>query len=72
MIHVRTSLSPEVHGQPAVGDPTVHISFVGVEQIAKFEKLINKAINCAPEYGQEWFQLADNLHSFLARAKTPA
>lgn len=59
MIHVKYSPST---------DPTLtnlQISFVGKEEIQKFYNLIQRSLNCAPEFGEEWFQLSDGIEKIL-------
>lgn len=59
MIHVRAQSSQDSQ------DPVLHISFVGLSVIQKFQELLNRSLNCAPEFGDDWFALSDKLHNFI-------
>jgi len=48
--------------------PAISIAFSGPE-LLKFRELLNRALNTAPEFGADWFQLTDKLDQFIASNK---
>ena len=49
---------------------TLQFSLVGLDTIKKFRELLNRSLNCSPEFGQDWFALADKVDSFIAKEET--
>lgn len=71
MIHVRALHSyqdPGVEAEPA----TLWFTLTSLEKIKEFQNLLNRSLNCAPEFGKDWFELADKAHKFIEKeeAKT--
>ena len=62
MIHVRTWVGDDVVPE----DPTLHFYVSGRADLLKLQALLDRALNCAPEFGADWFALADRLDKFLA------
>ena len=63
MIHARFSSStPENPEQPVL-----HLSFVGTKTIQELYDLIQRSLNCAPEFGKDWFELSDGIEKILPR-----
>ena len=65
MIHVKTQVAD------LNDNPVLHISLVGTADIQKFRSLLGRALNCAPEFGADWFTLADRVDQFLAVHDVP-
>ena len=61
MIHVRAQPSD------LNDNPVLHISIVGHQDIVKFQEVLTRALNCAPEFGKDWFELSDMVDLFLAK-----
>jgi hypothetical protein len=61
MIHVRTWIGDDI----APEDPTIQITLTGRADLLKLQALLSRALNCAPEFGQDWFELSDRLEKFL-------
>lgn len=70
-IHVRASLrarDKDEHGDVIFAeDSTLHISIVGRTDLLKLQELFNRALNCSPEFGADWFELAGKLEEFLRK-----
>jgi hypothetical protein len=47
-------------------DHSVRIWVTGRTDLLKLQALIHRALNTAPEFGAEWFKLADDLEKFIA------
>ena len=62
MIHVRTWVGDDVVPE----DPTLHFYISGRADLLKLQALLDRALNCAPEFGEDWFALSDRLDQFLA------
>jgi hypothetical protein len=69
MIHVRTQTSAPEDGYP---NPVIHISLVGIADIAKFKTdILDRALNCAdPHKNKTWVELSDGLEKFIRNANT--
>lgn len=68
MIHVRTQLdAPDDNG---IHHPVIHISFVGLDDIAAFKRdILDRALNCAdPQKSKTWVELSDGLERFIRNA----
>lgn len=66
MITVRT-FTQEDHATPESPDePVIRMTISGRADLQKLQALLNRSLNCAPEFGQEWFELSDRLNDFLA------
>lgn len=61
MIHVRTWTGDEITKE----DPTIQFTLTGRTDILKLQALLNRSLNCAPEFGKDWFELSDRLDQFL-------
>lgn len=59
MIHVKASPDPD----PELMN--LQIAFVGKTDIQRFYDLIQRSLNCAPEFGKDWFQLSDGIEKLL-------
>lgn len=46
-------------------DPGLYIRVSGREDLLKLQALLDRARNCAPEFGADWFSLSDKLDQFL-------
>lgn len=67
MIHVRASGSDR-----DIEESTLQFSLVGLDTIKKFQELLNRSLNCSPEFGQDWFELADKVEAFIKREEEKA
>lgn len=47
-------------------DPAIRIWVTGRADILKLQALIHRALNTAPEFGEDWFALAAGLEKFIA------
>lgn len=47
-------------------DHSVRIWVTGRTDLLKLQTLIHRALNTAPEFGAEWFTLAEKLDKFVA------
>ena len=47
-------------------DPSLQLIFTSREDIQSFYALLQRSLNCAPEFGKDWFALSDRLEKFLA------
>lgn len=61
MIHVRTWVGDDVVPE----DPTIQFTLTGRADLLKLQALLDRALNCAPEFGVDWFELSDRLDQFL-------
>lgn len=61
MIHVRAWKGDE----NAPEDPTLQITLTTKPDLLKFQELLRRSLNCAPEFGKDWFELSDKLDNFL-------
>jgi len=71
MIHVRTQSVPSsTHSNPEMFEPVIHISLVGLEDIAAFKtQILDRALNCAdPQKTKTWVELSDGLEKFIRNA----
>jgi len=60
MIHARVSQSDNAF------EPVLHLSFVGVLELKRLQSLLARSLNCAPEFGKDYFELSDRLDSLIA------
>ena len=60
MIHARVSQSTTTF------EPVLHLSFVGVQELIRLKDLLSRSLNCAPEFGKDYFELADKLDTLIA------
>lgn len=65
-IHITSLSGTDEHAQE---DPAVRIWVTGRTDILKLQALVNRALNTAPEFGAEWFALAEKLDKFVADQK---
>lgn len=65
MIHARYQASYK--NDPITGSegPVLKISLITLEEIKKFQEILNRSLNCAPEFGKDWFEPADRIDSFI-------
>lgn len=58
-----------IHAKASPGsDPelmNLQIAFVGKTDIQRFYDLIQRSLNCASEFGKDWFQLSDGIEKLL-------
>lgn len=66
MIHARPQASYYNSDAEVQEESILHISLVSLPTLKKFQELLNRSLNCAPEFGDEWFQLSDRLATFIA------
>ena len=59
MITVKTFTDPESQ------EVTVGVAFTGRTDLLKLQALLQRALNCAPEFGLDWFELSDRLDAYL-------
>lgn len=67
MIHVRAWSGDE----NAPEDPTIQITISGSQDLQKLQALLNRSLNCAPEFGTDWFQFSDKLEQFMVAKGIP-
>lgn len=60
MIHASVSHSTDTF------EPVLRLSFVGVPELIRFKDLLSRSLNCAPEFGKDYFELADKLDTLIA------
>lgn len=60
MIYVRTLRTPEYSN-----DPEFMFVLNNKDDILKFQEILNRALNCAPEFGIDWFNLSSKLDRFI-------
>ena len=61
MIHIHTCSGTDPNSpEPA----NIKITLTEKDML-KFQALLNRALNCAPEFGKDWFELSDRLDQFL-------
>jgi hypothetical protein len=46
-------------------DHSLLIWVTGRTELLKLQALLNRSLNCAPEFGADWFALSDRLDQFL-------
>jgi len=46
-------------------DHSLRIWVTGRADLLKLQALLDRALNCAPEFGEDWFALSDRLDQFL-------
>lgn len=68
-IHARTwgpYADLDENGDPIfTEDPTLQLTLTGRADLLKLQALLDRALNCAPEFGEDWFALSDRLDQFL-------
>ena len=62
MIHVATFVGHDI-GKPE--NPRIAITISERVDLLKLQALLDRALNCAPEFGADWFSLSDKLDQFL-------
>jgi len=65
MIHVRTFSELETTIAGVQCGPVLQLSFTCRADLLKLQALLNRSLNCAPEFGADWFELSDRLDQFL-------
>jgi len=65
MIYVRTFSAVEAP------DPLLQITISGTQDLQKLQALLNRSLNCAPEFGPDWFALSDRLEQFMTANNIP-
>lgn len=68
MIHAR-AWKGSLPDEPVQDDPTIQITISGKRELLKLQALLNRALNCAPEFGKDWFDLSAELDEFLTSLK---
>ena len=46
-------------------EPAIRMWITGRSDILKLQALVNRALNTAPEFGEDWFALAAGLDKFV-------
>jgi len=67
MKHIRAYLGGDVN---APEDPTLQLTITTIPDLQEFLAILNRALNCAPEFNPDWFKLADGLEKFITAAGT--
>ena len=71
MIHVRAMAAytdKDQNGDVIMSEAsTLQFSLVGLPTVQKFKELLDRSLNCSPEFGKEWFDLADKVEEFIAK-----
>ena len=69
MIHVLSSsgISSGLAAQADIPPEPAYLRFTvsGREDLLKLYALLDRALNCAPEFGADWFALSDHLAQFI-------
>ena len=52
-------------------DPKIQVTLTGLQDLRKFQAFLNRALNVAPEFGEDWFKLCDKLTEYLERVSPP-
>ena len=52
-------------------EPKIVITFSGLQDLKKLQALFNRALNAAPDFGEDWFQLCDKLTEYLEKVSPP-
>lgn len=68
MIHVRAWKGSEDEGAVREDD-TLQITLTGLTDIRQLQVVLNRCLNCAPEFGSDWFELSDRVHKFINNAE---
>ena len=75
MIHARTwgpYADLDENGDPVfTEDATIQFTITGKQDLQKLQALLNRSLNCAPEFGADWFTLADKLEKFMIANNIP-
>ena len=66
MIRITTLSGTDLHSPE---DPAIRIWVTGRADILKLQALVHRALNTAPEFGEDWFKLADGLEKFIDENK---
>jgi hypothetical protein len=53
----------------ALEDPSLQLIITGQADLKKFQDLLNRSLNCAPEFGADWFKLSDKLTEFIRQCE---
>ena len=60
---------PYQQGDENTGGPEesrLHIDITG-KDLLKLKYVLNRALNCAPEFGEDWFALSAKLDNFISQ-----
>lgn len=75
MIHVLASsgISPELAAQTDIPPEPAYLRFTvsGREDLQKLNAILNRALNTAPEFGEDWFVFSAKLEEFMAKNNIP-
>jgi hypothetical protein len=52
-------------------DPSLQLIITGQADLKKLQELLNRSLNCAPEFGADWFKLSDKLTEFIRQYEQP-
>lgn len=66
MIRITTLSGTDLHTPE---DPAIRMWVTGRSDILKLQALVNRALNTAPEFGEDWFALAAGLDKFITEQK---
>ena len=61
MIHARAWTGDDITNE----EPTLQFTITGRADLLKLQALLDRALNCAPDFGDDWFALSDKLGQFL-------
>ncbi len=64
---IRASYVPKANSP--IGQPGVTIDATGLLDMQRLLRVVNRAINCDPEAGEDLFQVADTLEQAINEAK---
>ena len=66
-VHANAGVSPLLAVQSDIPEeyPALVITISGNQDLQKLQALLNRSLNCAPEFGVDWFALSDRLDQFL-------
>lgn len=64
MIHIQAfgAIRDPISGNE---EPRIMFHVIGKPDLLKLQELLNRSLNCAPEFGRDWFELSDKLEAFL-------
>ena len=63
MIRITTLSGTDLHSPE---EPAIRMWVTGRSDILKLQALVNRALNTAPEFGEDWFKLAEGLDKFVS------
>lgn len=66
-IHVRAWSGDEITQE----EETLQITISGKQDLQKLQALLNRSLNCAPEFGADWFAMSAKLEEFMIKNNIP-